>query len=575
MILALLLVHGAAALLLDPSVDCFVTTFVGQGSAGSQDGVGSNARFHSPRCIAADPAGNAYVADRSSNKIRGVSPNGTVSTMGGNGTTTAFANGALGSSTFFNPIGIAASRAFVYTADFAFNRVRATSISTLVTSSLVGTGLSAIVDGVGDVSAATKAPTGVALSLNASQLFLTDNVNAAALLRVVNLASGRVVTLGRGLTLTNGGGGCSGGIAQLRNLSVLVADTANHRIAMLLANGSFVTYAGVLGVPGHGDGPANNVTFSFPTDVKLDADGSSLLVVDSGNNTLRRLLADGSAVTLAGGNAAGFVDIAFGGAAAFNSPCGVAVANASEGYLVTDSGNHRVRRVRCSGRVTFNVSTIAGGGGNGLTPGAADGAGTAALFQDAAAIALSAAEDFALVADMSNSKLRRVSLPCGKVTTLAGGGGSGAAAGSVNGVGSAALFYQPRGLAAAAGGGFFASDTLNARIRFVSALGVVSTAAGNGSLGRSDGAVASGATTLSSPRGLAFDAATGALFIADMGNNKVRVLWQNASLGSLLGGGLSGVAAGSADGVGTSALFNTPVSLAVWRGGAPAAAPLL
>jgi DNA-binding beta-propeller fold protein YncE len=361
----------------------------------------------------------AYVADRSTNRIRGILPNATVFTLGGNGSSTPFADGGATSSTFFNPIGIAASPfQQVYVADFANNRLRAISTATLQTTTLSVTGASASVDGPAG-SAASKATTGVAMSVNASQLFFTDNVNSAALLRVVHLASGRVATLGRGLTLINGGGACSGGIAQLRNLSVLVADTGNHRLALLLGNGSFVTFAGRLGVAGHGDGPRDNVTFSFPTDVMLDSDGT-LLVVDAGNNALRRVRQDGSAVTLAGGNPAGFVDLAFGGAAVFNSPCSVAGRDGV--YLVSDTGNHRIRRVQCSERVTYNVSTLVGGGASGRTTGSTDGTGTSALLSDPAAIALSASnEDAARVVDMSNSRLRRVGAKCRGVTTRAGG----------------------------------------------------------------------------------------------------------------------------------------------------------
>ena len=569
----LLLLQATLALLIDPSVDCFVSTFAGYASATFADGDGSAARFFFPRGIAVGPTGTAYVADRSNNRVRGILPNGTVFTLGGN-QSGMFSDGGAPSSAFFNPIGIAASPfQLVYVADFGNNRVRAIHTASRVATTLVGTGASASVDGVGAVSAASRSPTGAAMGYNSTQLFFTDSVGGAAVLRVVALASGAVKTLGRGLTLTNGGGGCSGGITQLANLSVLVADTGNHRIALLLANGSFVTFAGVLGAPGHGDGPRPNVSFNFPTDVRLDRDGS-LLVLDAGNNALRRVLPDGSAVTLAGGSPAGFADFAFGGAAQFSSPCGVALTPQDGVYLVSDTGNHRIRRVQCSARVAYNVSTLAGGGASGLTPGSLDGVGTAALFQDPAAIALSGSNgDYALVVDMSNSRLRRVSAKCRTVTTLAGGGASGFAVGSANGAGSAALFYGPRGAAAAPLGAFFISDSANHRVRFVTPLGGASNSAGNGSLGARDGAVASGSTTLSSPRGLAYDDATGSLFIADLGNNKVRALRvANGTLDSLVGGGPSGAAPGAVDGVGTAALLNTPVSLSLLRG---AAAPLL
>ena len=68
-ILCLQFIHSCA-LLIDPTVDCFVSTYAGQGSAGYADGVGSLARFFYPRGVTVDSSGVAYVADRSNNRIQ-------------------------------------------------------------------------------------------------------------------------------------------------------------------------------------------------------------------------------------------------------------------------------------------------------------------------------------------------------------------------------------------------------------------------------------------------------------------------------------------------------------------------
>ena len=108
-----LLLHAARALLIDPSVDCFVSTFAGQGSAGFAEGAETNARFFYPRGIATDSSGTAYVSDRSNNRIRGIFPNRTVLTLGGNGSS-MFADGERTASAFFNPNGIAATATAVF-----------------------------------------------------------------------------------------------------------------------------------------------------------------------------------------------------------------------------------------------------------------------------------------------------------------------------------------------------------------------------------------------------------------------------------------------------------------------------
>jgi DNA-binding beta-propeller fold protein YncE len=62
-----------------------VSSFAGLGVAGYEDGSGLAARFNLPQGIAVDPAGNVYVADSCNNRIRKISGQGMVSTLGGRG----------------------------------------------------------------------------------------------------------------------------------------------------------------------------------------------------------------------------------------------------------------------------------------------------------------------------------------------------------------------------------------------------------------------------------------------------------------------------------------------------------
>lgn len=158
------------------------------------------------------------------------------------------------------------------------------------------------------------------------------------------------------------------------------------------------------------------------------------------------------------------------------------------------------------------------------------------------------------VADASLHTVQRVSTAA-RVGLLAGGSGM---TGAADGIGSAARFNQPGGLAVDAAGTVFVSDTANALIRKIAADGTVTTLAGSSSLrGNTDGTGA--AATFGAPSGLALDAA-GNLFVADASNHTIRKVTPAGVVTTFVGAaGLSG----TADGTGTQARFNTPTGVAL------------
>src|SRR5262249_4021599 len=123
-----------------------------------------------------------------------------------------------------------------------------------------------------------------------------------------------------------------------------------------------------------------------------------------------------------------------GAAARFNSPTGVAVDAAGTLY-VADQNNHTIRKVTPAGVVT----TLAGTAG---LPGSADGTGGAARFNFPAAVAVDGSGNV-YVADGNNDTIRQITAS-GIVTTLAGSAG---APGSADGMGAAARFGTPTGVA--------------------------------------------------------------------------------------------------------------------------------
>ena len=181
--------------------------------------------------------------------------------------------------------------------------------------------------------------------------------------------------------------------------------------------------AGKQGGGGQGDGTGAAAQFALPSAVAMAPDGS-LVVVDTGNNTIRRVSPGGATATLAG--QAGMAGIQDGPAsqARFNSPQGVAVA-ADGTIYVADTGSNTIRKITTNGW----VSTLAGTAGQPVPDGAAggsyysfgypppvDGTGSAALFCLPTGLALDAAGNL-YVGDAGNETIRKVT-PAGVVTTV-------------------------------------------------------------------------------------------------------------------------------------------------------------
>jgi hypothetical protein len=158
-----------------------------------------------------------------------------------------------------------------------------------------------------------------------------------------------------------------------------------------------------------------------------------------------------------------------GAAAAFKAPAGL-VADPAGTVYVADSGNNTIRKVTPAGLVT----TVAGCPAD-QAVGAVDGVGTAARFFYPSGIAVTP-DGICYVADAGNDVIRRIS-PDGVVTTLAGVAGQ---AGYADGVGAAARFNSPGGLALDPAGNLYVIEGYNSTVRKITPAGVVSTVAGVG-----------------------------------------------------------------------------------------------
>lgn len=307
---------------------------------------------------------------------------------------------------------------------------------------------------------------------------------------------------------------------------------------------TFSLLAGQIGTAGVVNGTGNAALFRNPNGLAVDSAGN-LYVADESNHLIRKVTPAGVVTTFAGLALSGGSDDGTGTQARFLYPRGVAVDAAGVIY-VADTFNHTIRRITPAGVVT----TLAGRAG---ALGAAEGKGPAASFNYPVALAVDPSGNV-FVADRSNHTIRKVT-PDGTVSTLAGTAGL---AGAADGVGAAARFDSPAGIATDSTGAVYVSDSYNHTVRRISPTGIVSTLAGLAGVGGSNDGSGRNARFLY-PNGLASDRYNN-IYVAEGTNSTIRRILPSGQVSTV--GGLAGYR-GYADGSGPDARFHTPVALAL------------
>ncbi len=361
-------------------------------------------------------------------------------------------------------------------------------------------------------------------------------------------------------------------LACLNFLTLSAAAQTNNAAAY-----TWTTLAGYNGT-GSADGAGGNAQFNFPTSVAVDSTGN-LYVVDSDNNTIRKITPAGVASTIAGlARSAGYADGTNSTARfSFRVLSSIAMDNAGN-LFVTDTGNCIIRKLTpLSGTTNWVVSTWAGQPGNqiyadGTVPYGAD-------FFSPGGIAVDSHSNVFVTDYDGIRKVARVGTNL-VVSTIAG---SEANYGSADGTNSAAQFYNPSSIAVDGAGNVYVADSDNQTIREIMPEGtnwVVSTIAGSaGQSGSADG-VGSAARfggSYGGPHGIAADT-NGNVYVADSYNNTIRKITPVVAplltnwVVSTLAGNASitnyyGVVGGSANGTGTNALFNFPCGVTVDNAG--------
>ena len=564
-----------------------VTRFAGSATAGysGDGGPATNARLYYPYGLAADQAGNVFIADLANFVVRKVTPSGIISTYAGNGNYGSSGDGGPAMQASFGAVaGIAVdSQGNLYIGDISFQQIRKVApdgaTSTVLSSGVTG-------------------PWGLACDASGNVYIADSNANVVRKLT----PQGVLTTFAGTGTAGYPGDEAAATLAQLNNPNgvsvdtagnVYITDTGNNVIRQVDTKGIIRTVAGnnlnAYTVLGDG-GPATSAGLLYPYSAGVDPDGN-LYICDLANNRVRKVTTDGIIHTAVGGGAASGGDGGPASAAQLNGPYGSAVDSAGNLYIA-DTLNNKVRKVAPDG----TIGTIAGNGTQGSS-----GDGGSALQAEFHMPWGIAADNHGnvFVGDFSNPEVRKVDAS-GNITrftgtqyasglafdaagnlyisqyvsaqiwkvapssvgdTYAGTYNSGFATPHYGGDGGPAMnasFCQPTGLAADSNGNLYIADSGNQRVRKISAGGVVSTVAGTGTAGFSgDGGPATQAQ-LNYPYGVAVDPA-GNLYIADSSNRRIRMVDSSGTITTVAGS--DGYGSSGDGGLATKATFSSPYDI--------------
>ena len=470
-------------------------------------------------------AGFSHIAESGGQKIRTWNPaTGLIATVVGSGVYGYSPDGTAAlSATLANP----GSPAF--DSSGALNFIDGLRVRKILNGSLVtvaGNGAFASTgDGGPPLSASLLGPTFVTFDTDGNLYLAEPNDNK------IRKVGGGVISTFLG-NAPNGDGAAAAGsdllypytVGMDPNGNLYIVDTFGQRIRKVAAgSGMITTFAGngVAGYSGDG-GPASSAQISYPWGIACDSAGN---VYIGDGARIRKVTAATGIITTIGGTGAGGAS-GDGGpatAATFGYQLELAVDGAGNIY-VSDINANRVRKIAAA---TGIVTAFAGTGAAGFS--GDGGPAVSATLNSVPGIAVDAAGNVYL-GDGNNYRLRKVDAVTGIITTIAGLGVWGDA-GDLGPASQAQLPYMS-GVAVDALGNIYIGEN-SARVRKISAAGIIDTIAGTGVPGYSgDGGQALQAE-LDFPAGLAVSG-SGIVYFADSGNGRVRALTPPAGAPAVL-----------------------------------------
>src|SRR5271157_293376 len=536
-------------------------------------GPATRAQLNAPQGMALDQSGNLYIADSKNNRVRIVSPAGIINTFAGTGQVSpggagTYNDGGLATDALLHlPAGVAVDKSGnVYIADTGDDLIREVTTDGLINSIAGDSYPGYLGDGSPAATSELHSPEDVAVD-SSGNIYIADSANAVireitASTGIINFIAGSVTTASGATTGTPAvgysGDGAAANLAGLVTPFALAVDSSGQvyfaengdsRIRMINTKGIINTIAGN-GTAGYsGDGSTGTAAeLNFPTGVAVDSSGN-VYIADLVNLRIRKLTSGGTISTVAGNGKYSYSgDSGQATSAQLNTP--QAVASDSSGNLyIADTVNNAVRKVTAAGV----ISTIAGNGTAGS--GGDGGAAASAQLHSPQGIAVDASGNI-YVADTQNARVRKISN--GAINTVAGSGTAGF--GGDSGAATSAQLNIPAGLAVDGAGNLYIADFSNNRVRKVTPGGTITTLAGNGLAGYAgDGGPATGAQ-LTTPMGVATDS-SGNVYIADTGNNAVRMVNSSGIISTVAGNGLAGYSGDGGQAI--LAMVGSPTGVAV------------
>lgn len=318
--------------------------------------------------------------------------------------------------------------------------------------------------------------------------------------------------------------------------NLYVTDLHSATVRRVGRDGLVTTIAGTAGVADGADGGAGAGHFVGPYGIAMDASGN-IFVADQSARTIRKISRDGYVSTFAG--LPGFIEHkdGKGSEARFEEPRGIACCDGSGNLYVIDSD--WIRKIAPDGTVSHFA---------GSDYGYADGPALQAKFARAKDLAIDAGGNI-FVADQDNYVIRKIATD-GTVSTFAGSG----TYGSSDGVGSAATFGFTTTLDFDAAGNLYVGESTGL-LRRIAPDARVTTVAGKAEVNEARDGIGTQAT-FGGMNGIAFDRATGSLFIADTDATSIRRFDPATSAVTTYAG--SAPERGSTDGPASLARFTNP-----------------
>jgi uncharacterized protein (TIGR03437 family) len=321
---------------------------------------------------------------------------------------------------------------------------------------------------------------------------------------------------------------------------------------VMLAQGTIDTYAGNDAIFADGGKAATAAHLVGPNNMAVDAQGN-VYIAASGLSMVLKVAAGTGVISVFAGNGltSGGGDGGLAVGASLSYPAGLAFDSSGNLYIV-DVFNSNVRKVDTNGI----ISTVAGDGGQGGFSGDG-GLATQALLANPQGVAVDKSGNLYIV-DRGNQRIRMVNASSGIISTIAGSSTTGYS--GDGGPAAQATFNLPSSIAIDASGNLYIADTNNWAIRRISTSGIITTVAGNGQYGYGGDNGQATKAKLAGPTGVAVDA-SGNLYIADSGNERIRYVNSSGVIATIAGTGVAGF---SGDGsAATAARFSNPVAVAL------------